>query len=113
MPPATKETTTPVPQLGEREPAQKPTVWKGPPYGNHLRIIITNNKQGNKHVFAISDKEHITWFKRDSGNLSIEERKEEERTPMALEVNDTSVNPIKTTVQDPRKTTLKTTIENI
>ena len=89
-------------------------MWREPPFSNHLKMVITNNETGEKHNLAISDIGHITWFKSDnSGNLSIEERKTDKHTTMALEVNDTNTNLIKTTVEDPRKKTTKMTIENI
>ena len=81
-----------------------------------LKVVITNNETGEKHDLAVSDRGHITWFKRDkSGNLILEERKADERTTMTLEINDTAknVNLTKTTVTDPKKKIIKTSTENI
>ena len=88
MLPATKETTTPMPNLGEREARQKPSKWKPPSGPSSLKMVITSGS-GFKRDLTVSDRGHITWFTRDkNGNLIMEERKADERTMMSLEIDD-------------------------
>ena len=115
MPPATKETTTPMPNLGEREARQKPAIWKPPSGASALTMVITDG-QGVKRTLSLTDRGHITWFRKnkDSGELEIEERQaDDEKTILSVEVNDTANTAVltKTTITENR--TVQSTSENI
>ena len=115
MPPATKETTTPMlPNVGEREARQKPG-WMPPSGPSSLTIVITSGS-GVKRNLTLSNKGHIMWFRKDrkSGGIAIEERQaDDEHTTMSLEINDTAntVNLTKTKIT--KNNRVQTTTENI
>ena len=111
MPPATKENTTPMQNLGDREAQQKPAIWMPPSGTSSLKMIITDNATGKQRDLTVSDKGNITWFRRDkSGALTIEERQaDDEHTTMSLEIND-KANTVNFTK---RKLTMNKTIEKI
>ena len=92
MPPATKETTTPMPHVGDREARQKPALWMPPSGPSSVTMVITSGS-GVKRNLRLSDNGKITWFRKDrkSGGLAVEERQaDDENTTLSLEVNDTA-----------------------
>ena len=115
MPPATKETTTPMPNLGEREARQKPAIWK-PPSGPSSLTMVIKDGQGVKRNLTVSDRGHITWFRKNkqSGELEIEERQpDDEHTALSVEVNDTANTAVLTKTKITKNNTVQTTTENI
>ena len=115
MPPATKETTTPMPNLGEREARQKPAIWKPPSGASALTMVITDG-QGVKRTLSLTDRGHITWFKKNkqSGDLEIEERQaDDEQTILSVEVNDTASTAVLTKTKITGNKTVQSTSENI
>ena len=115
MPPATKETTTPmVSNVGDREARQKPALWTPPSGPSSMTMVITSGS-GVKRNLRLSDKGKITWFRKDrkSGGLAVEERQaDDENTTLSLEVNDTAntINLTKTKIINNR---VQSTTENI
>ena len=114
MPPATKDTTTPMPNLGEREARQKPAIWKPPSGTSALTMVITDG-QGVKRNLSLTDKGHITWFKKNkSGELEIEERQaDDDQTILSVEVNDTANTAVLTKTKIMENKTVQSTSENI
>ena len=114
MPPATKETTTPLPNVGNREPRQKPAAWLPPSGSKSLSMVITSGSGVKRHL-RLSDKGQITWFRKDKkGGLAIEEREADDvNTTLSLEVNDTAntINLTKTKITADNK--VQSTTENI
>ena len=115
MPPATKETTTPLPNVGDREPRQKPAGWMPPSEPSSLTMVITSGS-GVKRNLRLLDMGKITRFRKDrkSGGLAIEEREADDvNTTLSLEINDTAntVNLTKTKIIDNNR--IETTTENI
>ena len=113
MPPATKETTTPLPNVGDREPKQKPAAWLPPSGPGGLTMVITSGS-GEKRSLRLSNKQ-ITWFRKDknSGGMAIEEREaDDETTTMSLEINNTAstINLTKTKITNNQ---VQSTTENI
>ena len=114
MPPATKETTTPMPNLGGREARQKPAIWKPPSGAGDLTMVITSGS-GVKRTLSLTDKGHITWFKKNkSGELEIEERQaDDDQTILSVEVNDTANTAVLTKTKITENRTVQSTSENI
>ena len=114
MPPATKDTTTPLPNVGDREPRQTPATWMAPSGPSSLTMVITSGS-GVKRNLRLSNKGKITWFRKErkSGGLAMEERQaDDENTTLSLEINDTAntVNLTKTKITNNR---VQSTTENI
>ena len=68
MPPATKETTTPMPNLGEREARQKPAIWMPPSGPSSLKLSITDNATGKNAILRSRKKETL----HGSGGIKVE-----------------------------------------
>ena len=116
MPPATKETTTPMPMpnFGEREPTQKPAMWKPPSGPGGMTMIIRCESGKTRNLRLYNSK--ITWFRKDraSGSLSMEERDvDDDHTTMSLEISSTgeTVNLRKRKITQNNR--IETTTENI
>ena len=115
MPPATKETTTPLPNVGDRQPRQKPAAWLPPSGPSGLTMVITSESGVKRHL-RLSNKGQITWFRKDknNGGMTIEEREADDaNTKLSLQINNTAstVNLTKTKITDNNK--IETTTENI
>ena len=115
MPPATKETTTPLPNVGDRKPRQKPAAWLPPSGPSGLTMVITNESGVKRHL-RLSNKGKITWFRQDKngGEMTIEEREAgDATTTLSLQISNTAstVNLAKTKITDNNK--IETTTENI
>ena len=115
MPPATRETTTPMPNLGGREARQKPAIWEPPSGPSTLTVVITSGS-GVKRNLSLSDKGQITWFRKnkESGDLHLEERlADDEHTILSVEVNDTADTAVLTKTKITENNRVETTSENI
>ena len=116
MPPATKETTTPVPMpdFGEREPRQQPAMWKPPsgPGGMTMNIRCDSGKTRNLRLY----NNKITWFRKDrtSGGIAIEERKANDvHTTMCVEISSKGDTVNLTMRKITKNNRVETTTENI
>ena len=116
MPPATKDTTTPmVPNVGDRKARQKPAIYMPPSGPSSLKMVITSGSGIKRHL-SLSDAGHITWFRKDteSGGLAIEEREaDDEHTTLSLEINDTANTVNLTKRKITKDNRIETTTENI
>ena len=117
MPPATKETTTPMPMpnFGEREPTQKPAMWKPPSGPGGMTMIIRSGSGKTVRNLRLYESK-ITWFRKDGAGsgLTMEERTvDDDHTTMSLEISNTgeTVNLRKRKITDNNR--VETTTENI
>ena len=117
MPPATKETTTPMPMpdVGEREPKQKPAMWKPPSGPSGVTMIIRCESGKTRNLRLYNSK--ITWFRKDRGSgggLSMEERVlDDDHTTMSLEIGSTGETVNLTKRKITKNNRVETTTENI
>ena len=118
MPPATKETTTPMPMpdFGGREPRQKPAMWKPPSGSGGVTMIIRSNSGKKTRNLRLYNNK-ITWFRKDTacGGLAMEERKlgDDDHTTMSLEIGSTGETVNLTTRKITKNNRVETTTENI
>ena len=114
MPPATKETTTPMPNFGEREPTQKPAMWKPPSGLSALTMLIRSDSGKTRNLRLYNNK--ITWFRKDGagGGIALEERKADDvHTTMSLEISSKGDTVNLTTRKITKNNRIETTTENI
>ena len=114
MPPATKETTTPMPNVGEREPRQMPAMWMPPSGPGALTMRIRSGSGQTRNLRLYNNK--ITWFRKDGtgGGIAMEERTADDvHTTMSLEVGSKGDTVNLTTRKITKNNRVETTTENI
>ena len=116
MPPATKETTTPMPMpnFGEREPRQEPAMWKPPSGPGGMTMIIRSNSGKTRNLRLYKNK--ITWFRKDrtSGGIAIEEREANDvESTMSVEIGSKGDTVNLTTRKITQDNRVETTTESI
>ena len=116
MPPATKETTTPMPMpdFRGRELRQKPAMWKPPSGPGGMTMIIRSDSGKTRNLRLYKNK--ITWFRKDraSGGVAIEERKTDDvHTTMSVEISSKGDTVNLTTRKITENNRVETTTENI